>query len=116
MINGARLGLFESLAHPGGNVTGTDSWSALAAAKRVALLKEIVPRERFADGLVWCAPARLAVSVADRFGPGSSTVDGLLDRFHPAAAGSLATALARAPVTPEPDLRTVYAMRVRASV
>jgi putative tryptophan/tyrosine transport system substrate-binding protein len=44
MINGARLGLFESLAHPGGNVTGTDSWSALAAAKRVALLKEIVPQ------------------------------------------------------------------------
>ena len=44
MINGPHLGLYESLAHPGGNVTGTDSWSALAAAKRVALLKEIVPQ------------------------------------------------------------------------
>ncbi|WP_305728039.1 ABC transporter substrate-binding protein [Bradyrhizobium sp. Ec3.3] len=28
MINGARLGLFESLSHPGGNVTGTDSVGA----------------------------------------------------------------------------------------
>ena len=44
MINGSRLGLFESLAHPGGNVTGTDSWSADADPKKVALLKEIVPQ------------------------------------------------------------------------
>jgi Baseplate J-like protein len=60
--------------------------------------------------------ARLAVSVGERFAPGSSAVDGLLAHFHPATSATLAAARAQARVTPNPALRAIYAMRVRASV
>ena len=38
------LGFIESLAHPGGNVTGVTDESAALSAKRMELLKEAVPR------------------------------------------------------------------------
>ena len=62
------------------------------------------------------APARLALSVRGTFGPGSSTVDRLFADFHPTAEGTLASARARARVTANPELRAIYALRVRASV
>src|SRR5215471_17259854 len=37
------VGLIESLAHPGGNVTGTSSIAAEIAAKQFDLLKQILP-------------------------------------------------------------------------
>jgi len=37
------VGLIDSLAHPGGNVTGTSSIAATVAAKQLDLLKEILP-------------------------------------------------------------------------
>ena len=37
------VGLIASLAHPGGNVTGTSSMAAALAAKQLELLKETVP-------------------------------------------------------------------------
>jgi len=40
---GVSLGLYQSLAHPGGNVTGVDSWSDELDPKRVTILKDIVP-------------------------------------------------------------------------
>lgn len=49
MLNGnfpVETGLVESLAHPGGNVTGTAYVSPETIAKAMQLLKEIVPRAR----------------------------------------------------------------------
>jgi putative ABC transport system substrate-binding protein len=39
-----RLGLVDSLAHPGGNVTGVISLNADLAGKRLELLKQLIPR------------------------------------------------------------------------
>ena len=42
-------GVIASLAHPGGNVTGLTSYTAELLGKRLALLKEVVPKvSRFA--------------------------------------------------------------------
>lgn len=49
MLNGnfpVETGLVESLAHPGGNVTGTSYLSPDTFAKQMQMLKEIVPRAR----------------------------------------------------------------------
>ena len=49
MLNGnfpVETGLVESLAHPGGNVTGTSYVSPETMAKQMQLLKEIVPHAR----------------------------------------------------------------------
>jgi ABC-type uncharacterized transport system substrate-binding protein len=51
------LGLINSLAHPGGNVTGVTDQSAELSAKRLELLKEAVPKaERIA--VLWNADDR----------------------------------------------------------
>src|SRR5258708_6087966 len=41
---GVRLGFYKSLAHPGGNFTGLDTWAEEIDAKRVAIMKEIFPQ------------------------------------------------------------------------
>ena len=46
------VGLVESLAHPGGNITGLTNMSAELAAKRLQLLKEAVPSARRV-GVIW---------------------------------------------------------------
>ncbi|HZA56866.1 MAG TPA: ABC transporter substrate-binding protein [Candidatus Udaeobacter sp.] len=43
-INPVEAGLIESLAHPGGNVTGVTNLSGEIAGKRLELFKEAVPK------------------------------------------------------------------------
>ena len=52
LVHAGEFGLIESLARPGGNVTGTTSYSPELAGKAVGLLRELVP-----------ASSRLAVLV-----------------------------------------------------
>jgi putative tryptophan/tyrosine transport system substrate-binding protein len=59
------LGLINSLAHPGGNVTGVTDQSAELSAKRLELLKEAVPKaERIA--VLWNADDQSLLLRADQ--------------------------------------------------
>jgi putative tryptophan/tyrosine transport system substrate-binding protein len=43
LANPVESGLVESLAHPGGNVTGVDGGDASLSSKRLGLLVELIP-------------------------------------------------------------------------
>jgi putative ABC transport system substrate-binding protein len=80
------LGLAASLARPGGNVTGMTSISSELSAKRLELLKELIPRV-----------SRVA-ALWDRAARGSA----LATRDTEVAARSLGIALQSVPVRPDP--------------
>lgn len=50
-----RQGIVASLAHPGGNVTGLTLISPELSRKRLAILREILPRLSHV-GVLWCGP------------------------------------------------------------
>ena len=54
------VGLVESLAHPGGNITGLTNMSAELAAKRLQLLKQAVPSAK-RIGVLWNEYDRVSV-------------------------------------------------------
>ena len=81
------LGLAASLARPGGNVTGMTSISSELAAKRLGLLKELIPQL-----------SRVA-ALWDRTARGSA----LAVRDTEVAARSLGIALQSVPVRPDPS-------------
>ena len=59
-----KLGIVESLARPGGNVTGVSSISSELMAKRVELLREILPKiSRVA--ILWDGTAQTRISVQE---------------------------------------------------
>ena len=80
------LGLVRSLARPGGNVTGVTSMSSELSAKRLGLLKELLPHV-----------SRVAVFF-DLAAPGSM----LNVRDMEGAARSIGVVLQRVPVRPDP--------------
>jgi ABC-type uncharacterized transport system substrate-binding protein len=80
------LGLAESLARPGGNVTGMTSISSELSAKRLGLLKELIPHV-----------SRMA-ALSDRTARGSA----LNVRDTEAAARSLGIAVQSVAVRPDP--------------
>jgi putative ABC transport system substrate-binding protein len=92
-----RLGLIASLARPGGNLTGVNLFSAEVVAKRLELLRELVP-----------AATRLAVLV----NPAGATAETTLSQVAPAArAKGLQVDVLRAGTRPEID--AAFAAMVR---
>ena len=67
-----KLGLVASLSRPGGNVTGTSAFTVELDAKRMEVLREIVPAARVIGAFViGLAPTRMLV--ARRRGRGART-------------------------------------------
>ena len=57
------IGLVESLARPGGNLTGVVSLTRDLSGKRIELLKETVPKISHV-GVIWVAPTTLGAGNA----------------------------------------------------
>ncbi len=97
-----KVGLVESLAHPGGNITGLSHASPEVSGKRLQLLKQLAPKT-----------VRIAV-----LGNAASTIDVLAFRETQAAAAALGLELqkvdARTPDDHAAAFATVTASRVDA--
>jgi putative ABC transport system substrate-binding protein len=89
-------GLVESLSHPGGNITGTTFLGPELVAKRLALLKELIPDVKRV-AVLWNSKAFGEKTTADMVGQTNDAAKGLgidlqyvevrgLDAFEPAFA------------------------------
>jgi len=70
-VNPVKLGLVASLARPGGNATGVNSFSTELAGKRLGLLRELLPGSK---------------TVAVLFNPGTPATQSALQEVHASAA------------------------------
>jgi putative ABC transport system substrate-binding protein len=84
-------GFAQSLAHPGGNITGTIALPIEAMAKRLEMLKRIVPSLRRAGLLLRQEP-----SVLERMAPVARTANLQLEAFQVSDAVSYEAAFSRA--------------------
>jgi putative ABC transport system substrate-binding protein len=91
-------GFVESLAHPGGNMTGFTGLEPTVGAKWLELLNEIAPRV-----------TRIAVIFNSRTAPGAV----LFSRSAEAAAQRFAVEVVRAPVHEPAEIETVVTMLAR---
>jgi len=103
-----------TLSRTAADLVGGDQ--TVAEAPQVASLRDMVTGLEKAPSIPPASPARLGLSSASAYGRSSAAIDGLLARFHPAAARQLPRARANAVVTTGPELQEVLALRVKASV
>ena len=95
-------GLVESLAHPGGNVTGVTRVTRELSGKRLELLKEVVPRITRV-GVLWVRPTSL--------GTGNAFTN------YEASAEALKIQLQSLPVIrPNPDIEGAFQNAIKAQV
>jgi putative ABC transport system substrate-binding protein len=95
-------GLVESLAHPGGNVTGLTRVTRELSGKRLELLKEVVPRITRV-GVLWVRPTSL--------GTGNAFTN------YEASAEALKIQLQSLPVIrPNPDIEGAFQNAIKAQV
>jgi len=79
-INPVESGLIASLAHPGGNVTGGAAQTAVLSAKRLEVIKEVVPG--LSRGAVLWNPANPALTPAWRETQGAARTLGVTLQSH----------------------------------
>jgi len=79
------LGLVASLAHPGGNVTGINFLASELVAKRLELLRELVPRASRVAVLVNPANATITLRDVEPAARGRGTVKVMTQRERAAA-------------------------------
>jgi putative ABC transport system substrate-binding protein len=92
MADPVGIGLVSSLAHPGGNITGLSTISAELSAKRLELLRDIVPNLSRA-AILW-DDTNPAFALSVRHTEAAATALGLSLQVIPARAGSIDNVLA----------------------
>jgi putative ABC transport system substrate-binding protein len=105
-----RLGLVNSLARPGGNATGINFLTAEVAAKRLNLLRELVPGARRVGVLVNPANATSTESTLKDVATAASTI-GLETRVLNAGTGSEINAAFATFASEKPDPCSLPATR-----
>jgi putative ABC transport system substrate-binding protein len=98
VVDPVGLGIVQSLARPGGNITGFSSFDASLASKWVQLLKEIAP-----------SVTRVAVI----FNPGTAPYAPLFNRVIEAAAPSFGMTVTLAPVHDDAGIEEAIATQAR---
>jgi putative ABC transport system substrate-binding protein len=89
-----KRGLVANLARPGGNVTGTSFLTAELAAKRLALLHELVPAAARYAALLNPADATRAESIANDVAEAARALDLQIQIFNASTSGEIDAAFA----------------------
>jgi putative ABC transport system substrate-binding protein len=97
-VDPVQIGLVASLARPGGNATGLNFFVANLTAKRLGLLRELVPK---------------AMRIAVLVNPGNASVAESTARDMPAAARALGLQIAMLKASTGRDIEAAFATLVR---
>ena len=96
------IGLVESLARPGGNLTGVVSLTRDLSGKRLELLKEAVPKTSRV-GVIWASPTSLGAANAFKY-------------YEPAASAFKVKLTSLQAQRPKPDLEGLFRAAEKARV